>query len=95
MKPHNGHRSISAWSVSLWLMNDETLYGACKFAVSQAIERRAKLKSEFLRKRKLAPLAATILLPLLPARTPDGHRYTHLNVSLALEGLIDEMTTTA
>lgn len=89
MKSHEGHRSIAAWSVYVWLTNDQTLNGAAKFAIGQAIERRSKLKSEFMRRRRLAPLAAEILMELIPARTPDGHRYTRLAVAAALQAIID------
>lgn len=91
MKPTNGHRSYAAWNITLWLSNDETLYSACMYAVKQAEIKRDKLKSDFMRRRfSIARYAAQVVLPLLPTKTPDGQRYTALNVSLAIEAMISD-----
>jgi len=90
MKSTEGHRSTAAWNVYLWLSNDDTLNGAAKFSVNEAIRKRSTLKSDFMRRRKIMPLAAGILLELIPARTPDGHRYTLKNIALALAAIFPD-----
>jgi hypothetical protein len=73
----------------MWITNDETLNGAAVFAIKQAILKRDKLKSEFMRRRvRVEEIAAVILMDLIPSRTPDGQRYTVKNLSLALKSLV-------
>lgn len=69
MREYNGHRSWNAWNVSLWINNDEFIY-------SRAVE----LVRQFGIYR-----AATRLMGELPARTPDGAKYTHMALRLAIE----------
>lgn len=89
MKQFNGHRSWSAWNVSLWLSNDEGLNNRALFCITRAKELKAKAKGTFEAGKSVEARAAMLLKPLLPERTPDGARYSYLNLKLALKGLID------
>lgn len=73
-KPYNGHPSWNAWNVALWIGNDEGLY---------------RLAMEMNAKHKRVERAARAMLAYLPERTPDGARYSHNSVKLALAGLKD------
>lgn len=68
-KPYNGHESWTAWNVSLWINNDEGNYSAAVDAV-----RTSKDKDR----------AAVKLLKILGGKTPDGARYSHHTVKLAI-----------
>lgn len=70
-KPFNGHESYNAWNVSLWILNDEGLYGLAQDCVDQT---------------NTLDEAARVLLSLLPNETPDGVRYSFHTVRLALRG---------
>ena len=69
MTPHNGHRSWNAWNVSLWLNNDEGLY---RFA------------SDMIKRHGPKHGARMVGTALSGQRTPDGAKYNHLSVKLAL-----------
>ena len=72
-KPYNGHESWTAWNVSLWLNNDESLYSeAVRLARKHGIERGAR------------HMAAN----LEGSRTPDGARYSLNTVRLAMREII-------
>ena len=71
-KPYYGHHCWTCWNVSLWIGNDEGLY-------TEAL--RCKRTS------KTLSGAARRLREALPARTPDGARYTFKGVYSALVGL--------
>lgn len=68
MAEYNGHRSRAAWNVSLWINNDESLYRWARE----------------LRQKHSARRAARIMLESLPARTPDGYRYTVTSIAEAI-----------
>lgn len=72
-KPFNGHESWTAWNVSLWINNDEWLYRqAQELARAHGIEKGAKI------------MAAR----LHGERTPDGARYSHNTVRLAMREIL-------
>ena len=68
MKEYNGHRSWNCWNVSLWLNNDDYLY---------------TLAYDFKHNMPINK-AVNRLIEYLPARTPDGAKYTKLAVKLAI-----------
>ena len=72
MPTYNGHHCWNCWNVSLWIANEEPLY-------REAVAAR--------RGTKTLRDATTRLLAGLPARTPDGARYTRRAVYAALAGL--------
>ena len=72
MATYNGHRSWAAWNVALWINNDEPIY-------REAVRLCAKMKSR--------GGAARALMVMLPAKTPDGARYTVTSVIEALRGI--------
>lgn len=74
MAEYNGHPSWAAWNVSLWLGNEEPLYRLAMYHLERAGS---------------ATRAARPLLADLPARTPDGARYTVSNLRHALLGLAE------
>ena len=73
MTPHNGHRSKAAWNVSLWIRNDEGLYRLALDCVSS--------------RKTLGDAARRFTASVGTAYTPDGFRYSLLNVRLALADL--------
>lgn len=72
MKKHNGHKNWNFWNVSLWLFNDENLYGI----VVHHCRKRSGTKDE----------AAKRILAELPDKTPDGAPYTFSSVRAAICG---------
>lgn len=79
-KPHNGHPSWNAWNVALWIGNDEPTY---RFALDCLARTRADGKPV-----SVACAARRFLAGGYDGRkTPDGARYSHLSVKLALAGL--------
>ena len=86
MKQFNGHRSWSAWNVCLHITNDEALHNAALFCIKQAIELRDKARAEgkFAASSKVDVKAAMLLKALVPERTPDGARYSYLNLKLTI-----------
>lgn len=71
MKSYNGHPSHAHWNVSLWLFNDEGLYGLVQAA---------------LKANKTLDSAARELLSQLPEKTPDGVKYSWTTIRHALTG---------
>lgn len=77
MAEYQGHRSRNAWSVALWIANDELLYREAMDCLNKTttIERATRM---FLRNTAL-----------LGERTPDGAIYNKTCVREALAGLKD------
>lgn len=71
MKKYNGHKNWNFWNVSLWLFNDECLYGI--------------VKHHCLRSGTKDEAAKRILAELLD-KTPDGAPYTFSSVRAAIRG---------
>jgi hypothetical protein len=74
---YNGHKNWNHWNVSLWIGNDEGLYRAALDA----------LKSN---NGKVAHAAHYLLAELQDLgieKTPDGAKYSVLNIAAALRGL--------
>lgn len=65
---YNGHKNYNYWNVSLWLFNDERLYGMVQDCL--------KLGNK--------DFAAKKLLEILPEKTPDGVKYNFSNVRAAI-----------
>lgn len=73
VKPFNGHRSWNAWSVSLWLNSDESLYRrAQELAMRHGIGKGARIMAQ----------------ELEGERTPDGGRYNPSTVRLAMRDIV-------
>jgi hypothetical protein len=72
-REYEGHRSWACWNVALYIANDYATY-------QEAVRLMRQYKGNSQR-------CASILRRSLPARTPDGARYSQLAVRLALEGL--------
>lgn len=72
MPTFNGHKNWSHWNVALWISNDEPLY-------REAVR--------LYRKFPTVECAARHLQEQLPARTPDGARYSLSAIKAALIGL--------
>lgn len=70
-KTYNGHKNWNHWNVSLWLFNDEGLYGEMK-----RVLKFAPTKDE----------AARRLARSLPDKTPDGAPYSFSAIRAALVG---------
>jgi hypothetical protein len=73
MNPYNGHRSWTAWNVSLWLSSEEPLYNRSRELVQE----------------HGAKKAARLLLKELPTKTPDGAIYNYTNIYLAIKDFAD------
>ena len=76
MATYNGHKNWNHWNVSLWINNDEALYGLARDSVRIWPTRRIAV-NQF-----IAHLAARGV-----TKTPDGAPYTSSSVRAALEGL--------
>ena len=73
-KPYQGHRSWAAWNVSLWIYNDEWQYRAVRDIAAGPGRIEGKVRQA---------------LRLLGDRTPDGARYTAMNVRLVIREMIE------
>jgi len=62
---YNGHKDWDYWNVSLWINNDETIYGAAYIMVSQMGAKEA---------------AKTLAKAIAGTKTPDGAKYTYNNI---------------
>ena len=79
--PYNGHESKTAWNVSLWLNNDESLYRAM---LSQL--RAAGGSKDRAAKSLFYALTSGDYGAPTP-RTPDGFKYSVRTIRLAMRGL--------
>lgn len=68
---YQGHKSVAAWNVAVYLLNDSSLYSLCKEALASTRNRGE---------------AVAWLLERLPSKTPDGYAYTKTTVKAALVG---------
>jgi len=92
-KEYQGHRSWNAWNVCLYIGNDYGLYQCALDCLKKA---RANIESaswaEGLPETKRADLilsraARYFMSDFGGERTPDGGKFNHLAVKLALDGL--------
>ena len=76
MATYNGHKNYNRWNVSLWIANDEGLYGLARDCIRHARNRddaaRAMLES-------LTEFGITA--------TPDGAPYTVTAIRAAMVGM--------
>ena len=82
--PYNGHESWNAWNVALWIGNDEGLYRAALDCI-----RRPRKDGKPVSANLAALRFASEVMPN-DAKTPDGARYSHRSVKLALQGLMED-----
>jgi hypothetical protein len=82
--PYNGHESWNAWNVALWIGNDEGLY-RCAIEALRTPRKDGKPVSD-----NLATLRFFENTGLQNQRTPDGARYSHRSVKLAIKGYRNE-----
>ena len=73
MKTYNGHRSWSAWNVSLWINNDESLY---------------RHAYDLAKRLGIGQGASALARDLEGQRTPDGAQYNPTNIRLAMRGIL-------
>ena len=76
MKEYNGHRSYNAWNIALWIGNEEPTYSYAMDCLKEANNKPGKAANIFMQYYK-------------GMRTPDGAKYNHLSVKLALAGFIE------
>lgn len=73
MSEYQGHRSWNAWNVSLWINNDETLYGYARDMVKRYGVRKA---------------AARMAAIMDGEKTPDGARYNETCIREAIADIL-------
>lgn len=83
-KPFNGHESWNAWNVALWIGNDEPLYRAALECI-----KRPRADGRLVSANVAALRFARDVVPN-DARTPDGARFSHRSVKLALASLMED-----
>ena len=67
---YNGHKNWNHWNVSLWINNDENLYGLARMAIEAT---------------KNKERAAVYMMEFLPREnTPDGAPYTKTSIRAAM-----------
>lgn len=67
---YNGHKNWAYWNVSLWIYNDESMYGFVK---------------DIVKKSRTLDIAASEVMSYLEGQsTLDGAKYTKRNVRAAL-----------
>lgn len=73
MAKYQGHKNYNAWNVSLWINNDEGLYGMAKRQISYSETKDIAARNML---RDLVGCGMT--------HTPDGVPYTKTNIRLAM-----------
>ena len=73
---YNGHTSRAAWNVSLWINNDEGLYGLARQHVRDSKTKDEAAKHMFQDLRELGYF-----------ETPDGYAYTVSSIRKAMVGM--------
>lgn len=81
---YNGHESWNAWNVALWIGNDEPLYRAAIEAI------RTPRKDGKPVTANLATLRFFVATGLCDTKTPDGAKFSHRSVRLAIQGLMED-----
>ena len=97
MKTYNAHRSYNAWNVALWIANEYIIYKnvedaikeniATKTVVPDNVDESVLWTKEELIKSVVEDVANDFLNN--NKRTPDGAKYNRLNVSLAIEDMVE------
>lgn len=81
-KEYNGHESWNAWNVALWIGNDEWLYNLAMECIKLPRKDGRPVTAKY---------AATRFNRLCgETKTPDGAKYSHRSVMLAMQGLMEE-----
>ena len=76
MAKYNGHSSRAAWNVSLWINNDEGLYGLARQHVRGAANKNDAAKDMLQDLREMGVF-----------ETPDGYAYTVSSIRKAMVGM--------
>lgn len=78
MTAYQGHKNWNHWNVSLWISNDESLYG-----MAQDYIRRNMSRVHSNRDQAARGMAAA----LAGKRTPDGAPYSFTTIRAAMRGM--------
>ncbi len=81
MKEYQGHRSYNAWNIALWMGNDEGIYRFAMDCLEKRTDKGNKPSLKIATRRFMEVFENT--------KTPDGVKFTTLNVKLGLQGLQD------
>ena len=74
MPKYNGHKNWNHWNVSLWINNDEVLYGTAQDILKRMRGRRCAASIEMYRQLKDANVT----------HTPDGAPYSVSSIRAAM-----------
>lgn len=80
MAEYNGHESRHHWNVSLWLNNDESLYGMAR-----------EVASSFTDTKRAAACFVRMMGDFEMEKTPDGYAYTVETVEPVIAELMEEI----
>lgn len=80
MPQYNGHKNWNHWNVSLWINNDESLYGQARDVVSWC-------KSEGYSRQAAAIEMLRALNGAGITETPDGAPYSVSSIRAAMVGM--------